>query len=139
MLSALKRSPAPAMLWQGNNGFILWDGRQMIATDLDLTLAERLQSPLVDMDELAHNLDWLLITHGHGDHLNQETVKRLLAQDRCRFVIPQSCETQVESIPGLRDRTTLCRPGDRLDLDGTPAACFRAVHGHIGGSVYSGA
>jgi len=139
MLSTLKQSPTPAMLWQGNNGFILWDGRQMIATDLDLTLSERLAPPTVDVEELAQNLDWLMITHGHGDHLNEGTVRQLLTHSRCRFVIPQSCREQVSRMDGLEKRTTLCRPGDELELNGVKVRCFRAVHGHIGGSVYSGA
>lgn len=139
MLSALKNTQPPAMLWQGNNGFILWNGQRMIATDLDLTLSERLQPPEVDMDELAQNLDWLMITHGHGDHFNEGTVKKLLAHSRCRFLIPESCRAQAMAIPGLMERTTLCRPGEEWNLDGMQVRCIRAVHGHIGGSVYSGA
>ena len=52
MLTQLK-SAAPALLWQGNDGFILWDGQMMIATDLDLTLGERIEKPSVDLKELA--------------------------------------------------------------------------------------
>ena len=139
MLAALQNGLLPAALWQGNNGFILYDGRHMIATDLDLTLNERIQPPTVDLDELAQQLDLLLITHGHEDHFSTATVKRLLEKERCRFVIPESCREKALSIGGLAQRTLFCRPGDVLEVCGVRVECIRAVHGHIGGSVYSGA
>lgn len=139
MLKTLQNGPFPAMLWQGNDGFILSDGRRMIATDLDLTQEERLLPPTVDPGELAGQLDWLLITHEHEDHFCAETVKALLEGSRCRFVIPESCREKAAAIPGLEERTVFARPGDQLNLDGMPVTCLRAVHGHIGGAVYSGA
>lgn len=138
MLKTLLNGPHPAALWQGNDGFILCDGTRLIATDLDLTLGERIQPPTVDPDELAQKLDWLLITHGHEDHFSTATVRRLL-KGKCRFVIPESCREKALAIPGLEGRARFCRPGDHPDPDGIPVECIRAVHGHIGGTVYSGA
>ena len=138
MLDHLLQSPAPAMLWQGNNGFLLWDGTHLIATDLDLTLSERLAPPTVDLDELAQKLDLLLITHGHGDHFNQDTVRALLKGSCCRFVIPESCRDIALELEGLAERTVFCKPGDRLEAL-MPIECVRALHGHIAGSIYSGA
>lgn len=139
MLKTLQNSVSPAMLWQGNDGFILWDGRRMIATDLDLTLEERILPPTVDLDELAERLDFLLITHGHEDHFSTATVQHLLQKPRCRFVIPESCREKAMRIDGLAERSIFCKPGDHLSLDGLTVDCVRAVHGHIGGTVYSGA
>ncbi len=139
MLDKLKNSPLPAVLWQGNNGFILYDGRRMIATDLDLTLGERICPPTVDPDELADSLDLLLITHGHEDHFSTVTVKKLLEKPRCRFVIPESCREKAMAIEGLEARTVFAKPGDVLEISGIRVECLRALHGHIGGTVYSGA
>ena len=139
MLQLLKNARQTSALWQGNNGFILWNGRHMIATDLDLTLSERIQPPSVDVDELAQELDLLMITHGHEDHFSTATVKRLLEKPRCRFVIPESCREKVMGIDGLAQRTVFASPGNVLDINGMQIQCIRAVHGHIGGSIYSGA
>lgn len=139
MLSKLKNGPFPAILWQGNDGFILYDGGKMLATDLDLTLGERILPPSVGFDELAASLDWLLITHGHEDHFSTATVKELLKGEKTRFVIPKSCEEKARGIETLAARSIFAKPGDSLSLSGIPVTCFRAIHGHIGGSVYSGA
>ena len=139
MLSKLKNGLFPAVLWQGNDGFIFSDGKKTIATDLDLTLGERINPPTVDMEALASSLDWLLITHEHEDHFSTATVKELLKGNKTRFVIPKSCEEKARGIEGLAERSIFAKPGDSLDLDGTPVSCYRAIHGHIGGSVYSGA
>ena len=139
MLQKLQSSPSPALLWQGNNGFILWDGKTMIATDLDLTLGERILPPAVEMDELAEKLDVLLITHGHEDHFSTATVRKLLENGRCRFLIPESCREKAMGIEGLAQRAVFCRPGDRTEISGVQVDCIRALHGHIGGSIYSGA
>ena len=103
MLKTLQNGPFPAMLWQGNDGFILSDGQRMIATDLDLTLEERLFPPTVDLDELAQKLYLLLITHGHEDHFSSETLRRLLKGRSCRFIIPESCREKAMDIEGLSE------------------------------------
>ena len=139
MIEKLKNGPFPSLLWQGNNGFILSDGKLMIATDLDLTLGERILPPSLDMNHLAQELDYLFITHGHEDHFSTQTVQQLLKADRCRFVIPESCSEKALHIPGLAQRAIFVHPGQTLDLCGIPITCIRSVHGHIGGSVYSGA
>ena len=139
MLKQLLNAAGPAALWQGNDGFLLWDGNRLVATDLDFTLAERLWPPTVRLEELAQQLDWLFITHEHEDHFSTATVQNLLQHNRCRFVIPESCRKKAMSIEGLAERAVFCKPGDHLALDGLTVDCVRAVHGHIGGTVYSGA
>ena len=139
MLKTLKSRTAPSLLWQGNDGFLLWDGSRMIATDLDFALGERIAPPTVDLDELAQELDVLLITHGHEDHFSTATVRKLLEKPRCRFVIPESCRAKAQGIEGLCERAVFAKPGERLEMDGLRVECIRALHGHIGGTVYSGA
>ena len=139
MIQTLKQSPSPALLWQGNDGFLIWDGQRLIATDLDLMLEERKWPPTVDVDELANELDVLMVTHEHGDHFNLPTVRRILQGGRCRFVIPESCRKSVAEVEGLAQRTVFCKPGDHVALPGFSADCIRALHGHIAGSVFIGA
>lgn len=138
MLTQLK-SAAPTLLWQGNDGFILWDGQMMIATDLDLTLGERIEKPSVDLKELAENLDFMFITHEHEDHFSTATVRYLIDNGSCRFIVPESCLEKAMGIPGLSGRCRFVSPHDELMLSGMPVSCIRALHGHLKGSVYSGA
>lgn len=138
-LSEWKKGGRPAVLWQGNDGFLVSDGDHTIATDLDLFNPERKAPPTVDLDELCGTLDWLLITHGHEDHFNAATVAHLVKHSRCRFAIPQSCIGKAFEIKGLSERARFVAPGDSFGADGVPVSCVRAVHGHIGGCVYSGA
>lgn len=139
LLQTLTAQKRPAALWQGNDGFLLTDGERLIATDLDLFNTERLVPPTVDPAELCQKLDWLFITHGHEDHFNTATVRYLLEHGHCRFMIPQSCIEKAFETDGLAERALFVSPGDAFDADGIPVSCIRAVHGHIGGTVYSGA
>lgn len=139
MLTKLRNAATPALLWQGNDGFILYDGSHMIATDLDLTLGERIEEPSVVLNELAENLDFMFITHGHEDHFSTQTVRYLLDHGKCRFVIPESCRQKAMTIPGLLGRSWFVGPHDELMLGDIPVSCIRALHGHLHGSVYSGA
>ena len=75
--AAMKKANAPAVWWQGNDGFLFSDGTRLIATDLDLFNPERKWAPTVDLEELCEALDWLFITHGHEDHYNTATVEYL--------------------------------------------------------------
>lgn len=137
--AAMKRANAPAVWWQGNDGFLFSDGNRLIATDLDLFNPERKWAPTVDLEELCEALDWLFITHGHEDHYNTATVEYLLKNGRCRFAIPQSCVEKAFATEGLAERSLFVSPHDSFQADGISVSCIRAVHGHIGGTVYSGA
>ena len=137
--AAMKKANAPAVWWQGNDGFLFSDGTRLIATDLDLFNPERKWAPTVDLEELCEALDWLFITHGHEDHYNTATVEYLFKNGRCRFAIPQSCVEKAFATEGLAERSLFVSPHDSFQADGISVSCIRAVHGHIGGTVYSGA
>ena len=127
----------PGVLWMGNDGWLLWDGTHLLATDLDLHSMERLAPPPGNLSLLAQRLNVLLITHAHEDHFSMETCRMLAEQGDCRFLIPESCREKAWFLP--QERIQYVKPGIRLSLDGAEIECVRAIHGHIQGSVYSGA
>lgn len=130
------------LLWQGNDSWLLWDGAHLLATDLDLYNPERIAPPTVSLPLLAERLDALFLTHGHEDHFNSETCRMLAREGHCVFVVPKSCEEKAaacfaEGLPP--ERLRIVQPGMRFALAGAEVCCVRAVHGHTGGAVYSGA
>lgn len=127
------------LLWLGNDGWLLWDGAHLIATDLDLLNVERLLPSPVEVGELANRLDLHFITHAHEDHFSTETCRILLEQGRCRFVVPESCSAKAAEIGIPKNRMIFAAPGDRFCESGAEVECIRAIHGHVGGAVYSGA
>lgn len=127
------------MLWTGNNGWLLWDGSNLIGNDLDLTNFRRLSPPLVSAEQIAPHLALHMIGHEHEDHFSQETCRILSEAGSCLFVIPESCRAKAEDTGIPEDRRISVKPGCHFRAAGAEVCCIRAIHGHIGGAVYSGA
>lgn len=126
------------MLWTGNDGWLLWDGTHLIGNDLDLTNFRRIAPPPVSPAELAPLLELHLIGHGHDDHFSPDSCRPLL-EGRCRFVIPESCTGIADMVGIPEERRITVAPWSRFSAAGAEVECIRAIHGHIGGAVYSGA
>lgn len=127
------------LLWTGNDGWLLWDGTHLLGNDLDLTNFRRLTPSLIDPAELAGRLDLHFITHEHEDHFSMETCRLLARNGRCRFVIPASCAAKADEMELPRASRLPVMPGERFTAAGAEVECIRAIHGHAGGTVYSGA
>jgi len=128
---------AVSFCWAGNAGWLISDGNHLIGIDLDL-MSERLWALPVDMAELARRLDFALATHAHGDHFNTPTAKCLIENSRCTLVLPKSCGAEAERAGIPESRILWAAP--RLPLAPAPWLRLepaRAIHGHIGRSVYS--
>lgn len=128
-----------SILWEGNNGWLIHHDDKLIAFDLDIFNCERITKSTLDLDLLCKKLDMLFITHEHEDHFNTETCRLLNNQSQCIFIIPKSCEEKARSI-GIQDnRMLIVEPKKTFSTDWIFVKCIRAIHGHIDGSVYSGA
>jgi L-ascorbate metabolism protein UlaG (beta-lactamase superfamily) len=130
---------AASFCWLGNAGWLIAHGGHMIAIDPDL-MSERMWHPAIDAAELAERLEYVLVTHTHGDHFNLPTIKQLMENGSCAMILPKSCLTaaKLAGIHGIRIKTSV--PGQTLE----PAPWLsiepiHALHGHIGRSVYMGA
>ena len=127
------------LLWTGNDGWLIWDGYQLIATDLDFTNPLRKEPPLVDLDAIAQKLQLHFISHGHEDHFNTDTCRVLLEKGNCQFVVPKSCEEKAREMQIPSQRCQIASSGAHFTIAGVEISCIRAIHGHIGGSVYCNA
>jgi len=128
-----------AVLWTGNDGWLLSDGKSLLAMDLDFYLDERIAAPPFTIVDLAPHLDLLMISHEHDDHFNAKTVTELVNRSDCRFMLPISCLEKADQIGIPEVRRLTMQPGQsRMHLD-IEFFAIRALHGHIGQSVYEGA
>ncbi len=128
-----------AVLWTGNDGWLLSDGKTVLAMDLDFHLEERLAPPPVTVPDLAPHLDLLMISHAHDDHFNAKTVAELVSLSNCSFMLPVSCLEKADQTGIPADRRLMMQPEWKREHLGIEFAAFRALHGHIGQSVYRGA
>ncbi len=114
---SLPRGVCLSLRWLGQAGFLLdtADARVLIDPYLSDTLAakyagtrfphRRMAPPPIDPGDIR-DVDLVLCTHGHGDHLDPGSLVPLaLANPRCRFAVPAS---------GLGKAAASGLPADRL-------------------------
>lgn len=140
-----------ALWWLGNAGWALKSDGVLLFIDpvveldpADPTLSE-IGLPLVHplplrAGELGEaDLDLCLVTHAHGDHLAPRTIPTLARLTRCRFVVPESCRARMRELGVPEDRMIAARHGEPIAHGHVTITPMKALHGHLHGSVYSGA
>lgn len=128
-----------SLCWFGNDGFVLNSNGTFFSFDLYFTDRERITPFSFDTDFLKQNLSHFFITHEHEDHFNSETVSDFLKNGKCVFVVPKSCEEKARALKIPEERLLIVKPKDEFSFGEISVRCVRAIHGHIGQSVYSGA
>jgi L-ascorbate metabolism protein UlaG (beta-lactamase superfamily) len=80
----------------------------------------------------VRDLDAVLVTHQHPDHLDPARLGPLLAANPgARLWVDQDTVT---AVPGLPDHTVV-RPGDRFRIGGTPIEVIGGLHAAVYGDV----
>jgi L-ascorbate metabolism protein UlaG (beta-lactamase superfamily) len=80
----------------------------------------------------VHDLDAVLVTHQHPDHLDPARLGPLLAANPgARLWVDQDTVT---AVPGLPDHTVV-RPGDRFRICGTAIEVIGGLHAAVYGDV----
>ena len=119
-----------ALWWLGNDGWLIKSGGVLLATDLDLESSERLQPPPISTAELADVLDVAFVTHHHGDHFNEPTLKILGRGTRCTFVLPKTCLNGAAEIGIPKERIIVPQPGRPFEVKGIRVEPTHAIHGN---------
>lgn len=138
-LKRLGRPPAPALPlrfpnrtpgiwagWLGHATVLLHLYGSRVLTDPLLTgglaLARRLVALPLRVEELPE-LEAVVITHAHYDHLNRASLK--LLPRRATLVVPQGC---ADLVSDLGFRTLELGWGEEADIDGLMVRAFRPRH-----------
>lgn len=163
----LQREEIPAgvalrIYWLGQAGFLIDSRGLRVVIDpyLSDSLAEkyrgkrfphtRMMAPPLAPQRLR-DVDWVLSTHAHTDHLDPGTLPLLAqANPACHFLVPRSAESVALQRGVPADRLVLCNAADSIALAGaaqsaaaanvavTPAAHEQRQLDEAGNDVYLG-
>src|ERR1700730_1601546 len=117
------------LYWLGQAGFALaYEGIHLLIdpylsdylakkyADGDLS-HERMMPPPIDPGKFG-NLDFVLTTHGHGDHMDPETLRIITTlYPSCRYIVPSAELKYALSIPLSSERLIGADSGQALALD----------------------
>lgn len=150
-MTALTAIPAPdpnrlasqggaQVWWLGQAGFLIVQNGLRIVIDpyLSDSLAEKYQGtafphrrmmpPPVAPDGLR-NVDWVLCTHAHTDHMDPGTLPALLAANPAARALVPRAEVEKALARGIpADRLVTIDAGESLDLGGVTCIAIPAAH-----------
>lgn len=87
---------------------------------------ERFSEPFIKPDELPE-LDIILLSHDHYDHLDMETIKTLDSKTDC-FIVPLGVENHLERWGVSSDKIRNMAWWEETDINGLTIACAPARH-----------
>jgi L-ascorbate 6-phosphate lactonase len=129
-------SMALVVTWLGQASFRFDVGERRILVDPFFAEHEARLYPPLSIDEHGSDVDWLLVTHEHIDHLDPYSLREVAARSPgLRVVAPAPLESMVRDAADVEfvgvDR------GDRLELDGAGSVTVvPAIHGRTVGHGY---
>lgn len=128
------------LAWLGQAGFLISQAGLRIVIDAYLSdsLAQkylgtrfphtRITPPVVAPGELT-DIDWLLCTHGHTDHMDPGTIPALLeANPAARVLAPRAERSRAIERGVPEDRLVLIDAGESVDLGGVLVTATPAAH-----------
>ncbi len=118
-----------AVMWLGNNSWLIHQNGVLLASDIDLASDYRIHPSPLSARDIAPHLDVHFITHGHSDHLNEGMNRIFMEQGSCSFVLPENCEEIAHSLGIDRERLKITRPGEEFTIFGVHVQTLLAIHG----------
>jgi L-ascorbate metabolism protein UlaG (beta-lactamase superfamily) len=126
------------LTWLGQAGFSIAIGRTRVLVDPFMSEHEARLFPPPSLDALGSDVDWVLITHEHLDHLDLAFLPRLIDRHPgARFVLPAPIADRVDGIiPG--EQLTAVQPGDIVQVAAhATVEVVPAYHGFEVGDGYT--
>jgi L-ascorbate 6-phosphate lactonase len=121
---------AAVVTWLGQSSFRFDAGGRRILVDPFFGEHEARRYPPLPVDEHGSEIDWLLVTHEHIDHLDPFSLREVAARSPHLIIVaPAPLEHMVrEAAPGAGFRGV--DRGDRLELEGAGrCTVVPAIHG----------
>jgi L-ascorbate 6-phosphate lactonase len=120
---------APVVTWLGQASFRFDVGERRILVDPFFGEHEARLYPPASVDEHGTGIDWLIVTHGHIDHLDPYSLREVAARSEALTVIaPAPLEAQVREAAPDAEFVGVER-GDRVELPGAGSATVvPAIH-----------
>jgi len=122
--------------WAGHNSWIIKSGDIVVSTDLYLENNTRISPAPITPEEIATEIDISFVTHGHGDHFNENTTKILLEKSSCIFVMPESCLPVARKLKIPDSRIVVAKPRESFEVKGVKVDAVRAIHGNANFAIY---
>ena len=121
-------------IWLGHSTFLLSINNKIVLVDPIFSaaaspvsfLVKRFQPPVINIDELPE-LDYVLISHDHYDHLDMETIIKL-KDDDVTFVAPLGVGSHMRKWGVDNDKLIELDWWDEIDFDGVTFICTPAQH-----------
>jgi len=121
-------------IWLGHSTFLLSINNKIVLVDPIFSaaaspvsfLVKRFQPPVINIDELPE-LDYVLISHDHYDHLDMETIIKL-KDDDVTFVAPLGVGSHMRKWGVDNDKLIELDWWDEIDFNGVTFICTPAQH-----------
>ena len=119
-----------AFWWMGQHTFIAKVGDKVIYIDPFFAPWESRQTPAPLRPEEARYADIVLVTHGHGDHLDPESLRAMVnASPKAQFFCPRTEEHRMREEAGIPEaRINTLNAGQTWDADGIRITAIKAKH-----------
>ena len=119
-----------AFWWMGQHTFIVKAGDALIYIDPFFDPWESRQTASLLTPEEAGHADLVLVTHGHGDHLDPVSLRAMVtASPKARFVSPRTEAARMTAEGGVpHERLCPLSAGERIDRGGVRVTAVKAKH-----------
>ena len=119
-----------AFWWLGQHSFIVKAGGKTIYIDPFLAEWESRQTPPLLKPEEVTNANIVLVTHGHGDHLDPFALKGILsASPEALFINPKTEAERMRNECGVpANRMSSLSAGDSVRVSGVEISAIKSKH-----------
>ncbi len=123
-----------SFIWFGHSTFLLNIGGKIILFDPVFSgsaspvglFVKRYQDPVLKLEELPE-VDYIVISHDHYDHLDMDTVKFFQAK-KTKFITPLGVTSHIKGWGVQEERLTELDWWQSLEIDGLEFICTPAQH-----------